>query len=922
MTSSSIESAAQWLGKLLVQEVQYLAAVRDKVEDLQSELEWMQCFLWDADEKQNKNALLRKWVFEIKESALEAEDLIELYILGIARKRENNGFWIWDDVKWLACCWMEAMKLHYIGSDIDALTAKICKMSSRLQTYGVKSSYDKYSSRAVLDKKMIAEQRRTYSHICDRDVVGLEESIADLADRLKENGKHGIVALHGMGGIGKTTLAREVFHYTPLKDIFDGFAWAYISQQLQLGPVCREILLQLIPEKNKEERKLIEGLQDSQLPGKLCDMLKQKKYLVVLDDVWFSRDWKCLEPAFPVGDTSNGSKLLVTTRNPQIFSGLSDDLVSYHQVHVLDRDKSWKLLQNKSNFEKEKADPIMVELGNKMLDHCNGHPLAIVILGGVLATKKSVEEWQYISDTLPSHLQGDESYSGVYEVLAMSYYELPYTIKPCFLHLGNFPEDYEIPVQRLYHLWIAEGIVTSTQDKVAANRSLDDISDVCLNELVHKGMIQMGSIDSDGKICTCRIHDLMRDKCLDINNEENFLQIFDYRSCNREDQQHQAFINAPHDKLRRMTLYFDERISLPLPIMTPRKVSSLRSLVFFPSDDSNEEDCRWIIAICKGSPLLRILDFEGVRLQGSLPKEVGYLIYLRYLSLKGTCITKLPTSIGNLRSLMILDLRVNDVNIMLPNQLWKMKSLRHLYFPSRILSQENVHQQGYTIEEDNMLKLDQLGYLEKLEDVDLDRVDVNGLVELRSMRKLSASCVSKKESLVPFLKSTSIKSLSLKVHADIINQDHMILSTCASLKVLHIDAERYPRTYLPMTLDIFPQNLVELGFWYCKFSEDPMPILEKLPKLRNLQLHICYDKSKLACSNKGFPELTYLALDGLFSTNEWTVEKGGLPKLKNVEIYNCPLTKLPDVLPSHISIVCCPCISGIKRHGSCHYFKA
>lgn len=114
-------------------------------------------------------------------------------------------------------------------------------------------------------------------------------------------------------------------------------------------------MLQLIPEKNKEERKLIEGLQDSQLPGKLCDMLNQKKYLVVLDDVWFTRDWKCLEPAFPVGDTSNGSKLLVTTRNPQIFSGLSDDLVSYHQVHVLDRDKSWKLLQNKSNFEKEKA---------------------------------------------------------------------------------------------------------------------------------------------------------------------------------------------------------------------------------------------------------------------------------------------------------------------------------------------------------------------------------------------------------------------------------------------------------------------------------------------------------------------------------------------------------------------------------------
>ncbi|KAH9604659.1 hypothetical protein KSS87_005884 [Heliosperma pusillum] len=473
-----VRLTGKWLGQLLIQEVQYLSQVKDKVEELQSELEWMQCFLLDADGKQNKNALIRKWVSEISDLALEAEDLTETYILKVSHKRQNG---ILNGLKWLACFWMDAKTLHIVASQIDGLTSKISKMSSRLQTYGVRSSYDVQFSQLEMAKKLLAEQRRTYAHAQPDYIVGLEKDVAKLIEQLQE-GSQKIVVAHGMGGIGKTALAREVYQNCLSQGHFVGCAWAYVSQQFNLGTVCKELLYALIP-KDDKERSLINGLETSQLPGKLCEILKQTNYL---DDVWTIRDWNCLEPAFPIHNTTCRSRILVTTRNPQIFSNLGAHLVSTWKAETLKQDSCWKLLENKGHFRRSDVDSWMEGVAKKMLDHCNGHPL-----GGVLATKKSREEWESVCENLQSHLQGDEeSYSGVYDVLAMSYYDLHYNRKPCFLHMSHFPEDCQINVEKLYNLWIADGIVSSTQDRLRKKRSLEEVADNYLSQLVQKGMIQ------------------------------------------------------------------------------------------------------------------------------------------------------------------------------------------------------------------------------------------------------------------------------------------------------------------------------------------------------------------------------------------------------------------------------------------------
>ncbi|KAK9698126.1 hypothetical protein RND81_08G084100 [Saponaria officinalis] len=400
--------------------------------------------------------------------------------------------------------------------------------------------------------------------------------------------------------------------------------------------------------------------------------------------------------------------------------------------------------------------------------------------------------------------------------------------------MGHFPEDYPIDVQKLYHLWIADVVVSSTQNQIGKKRSIEDIADNYLNQLVQKGMIQVIGKDADGRIDTCSLHDLMRDKCIEMTRDENFLQIVNINELQK------ASTDARTDRSRRVTMYVGKEDSHSVLKSLSGKLSCLRSLMFISTcteQDRSEDSCEWIRTICEKFMLLRALDFEG----------------------GGTHITELPSAIRNLKSLLILDLRVSGVVIKLPNVLSEMISLCYLYFPGRHLSQEGYSTQGYKTEDGTLLILDKLNHLERVDDVDLDEVDGKGLLEL---------------------------------------------AKSSSLRILHVDANRYPSTYLPIQVDMFPCNLVELGFWYCKFQEDPMPVLEKLPKLRNLQLRICYKGKKISCSKNAFPELTFLVLDGLFSLQVWDVEDGGFPKFQKMEIYNCPLKKIPAVLPPKIIIGC------------------
>ncbi|GMH22733.1 hypothetical protein Nepgr_024576 [Nepenthes gracilis] len=750
MAVSAVKSAAVWLGNLVVEEVKYLHDVRDKVEGLQGDLEWMQCFLSDADKRQNKDAVIRKWISQIKDLAYDAEDVLEKFILRVSYKDRHRG--LWSEFRWLSSLVTDARALHEIGTDIDDLRRKVSELTSRLQTYGVKKICEDISASSA--DPSTPQIRRTYSHLKDDMIVGIDDDIASLADQLIADQDHKVVVISGMGGLGKTTLAREVYHHPEVRGHFSGFAWAHISQQFQTKSVIMGILLELIPVKDMDRRNRIQGLQDAQLPGELFQVLKEKSYLVVLDDMWKTEDWVRLQAAFPVTDRSTGSKILVTTRNSNIISGLGSSVLN-HEPKLLDDDNSMKLLLRKACPTTE------------------GDPGA-------------------------------------------------------------------------------------------------------------------------------------------VGKEENFIHVIDLNQTNQDEPS--SMLNA---KLRRLAIYVGEEADASLLDSSFKKAPNIRSLLFFPNQECKQKHYGWMRSVCNEFQLLRALDLNGFNIEGSLPKEIGNLIYLRFLSLNQTRVTKVPASISYLSCLETLDLRVLDVVVMLPNVLFKLRRLKYLYLPSRILSKEVDTEQGYVIEGGEMMRLDGLQYLETLENVDIDRVEIKGLLGLKNMRRLTASCVSKKENLDPFLKSLSIKRLSLKIDGSIVSEDPMILSSCQPLHSLDIDNKIRGSLHFQM----FPENLVYIGLWYCYVQNDPMRVFEWLPRLKNLGLHICYRGNEMECSAGGFPELTYLTIDGLFWLHEWKVGPGALAKLESMEIYDSPIRVLPDTLPSCAKIVCNPCVKGIEKYNSCHYYR-
>ncbi|GAB2273983.1 hypothetical protein Dimus_008752 [Dionaea muscipula] len=902
MAESAVQSAVEWLGKLAVVEVQYLYRVRDKVEELQEELKWMRCFLSDADARRHKDPLIQMWVSRIKELAYDAEDVTEKFMLRVYNKDKHRSLFSFATLKWFCSLAKDATPLHEIGSDIDTLTARMSKLSSRLQTYGVKTIYGESASTSATQVRT-QELRRTYSHLEEEFVIGLEDDILILSDKLVNDHDPKMVVISGMGGLGKTTLARKLYHHSSVRKHFTGFAWAHRSQQFQTRSVILGILLHLIPDNDKQRREEVQGLLDAQLNEKLYEMLKENRYLVVLDDVWTTEDWNRLPEAFPINDVQGfASKVVLTTRNRNIVSALGE-LVLDHEPKFLDSKKSWELLQKKA-FPDEKED--LEQLGKKMLEHCNDLPLAVVVLGGVLANKRTANDWKNVLDNIHSYFGGDKlNNNSVYDVLGMSYYDLPYHLKPCFLHLGVFPEDFEIPVKKLYRMWLAEGIV-AVDGKALGGKSSVEVAEGYLNELVKRRMVQAAKLTTEGKVKTCRLHHLMRDVSMAIGREENFVSVIDHIHGQSDDEA------APmlNEHTRRLAIYLGQQhLESLLPASLSRNAPNLRSLLFFQVREAKEKSStKFIKDICNKYRLLRVLELEGFNIRGKLPREIGNLIYLKYLNLSGTYVTSLPASIDNLMCLETLDLR-RLANVKVPNILWKLKRLRHLYLPG-----------WYEIENDKKLRLDGLSLLETLKGIDIDRVKVKGLLGLRKIREVSGRCFWNKEKMVPFLNSPSIKRLSLWINGSLFSLDRMMLSECKSLHKLKIEGEITEQ----LQREMFPESLVNLIFYSrTKLRQDPMPILgdhlRLLKKMIVRGLHS--DVSHMVCSAAGFPELTDLVIVDCPSLVEWRMEQGAMPKLRSLRIDDTRMKKLPDALPEGINITCWPCVRGIERFGTCPHYK-
>ncbi|XP_057810235.1 putative late blight resistance protein homolog R1B-16 [Salvia miltiorrhiza] len=339
-------------------------------------------------------------------------------------------------------------------------------------------------------------------------MVGADDLKRQMMDKLTSHCHDlQIIPIVGMGGSGKTTLARNIyeeFELPFLKKHFHIRAWATISQEYTIREIFAAVLRQL-------NIGVDDNLSECELGEKLYQHLYHRRYLIIMDDMWSIDAWDRVRNYFP--NEKNGSRIVVTTRLSDLASTLpNSDIIG---MKLLDEADSWVLL-SKTVFGKEGWPLELEEIGKEIGKSCKGLPLSIVVIGGLLAKSKHEREcWEEIGENLNAsvNLEDDER---CLKILYMSYKQLPIHLKPCFLYMGVFPEDKEISTSdELTRYWIAEGFV-----KAVSEKSLEEIAKEYLKDLISRNLVLRSTV-TRGKKC-CKIHDLLRDLCLREAEKERF----------------------------------------------------------------------------------------------------------------------------------------------------------------------------------------------------------------------------------------------------------------------------------------------------------------------------------------------------------------------------------------------------------------
>ncbi|PQQ09113.1 putative disease resistance protein [Prunus yedoensis var. nudiflora] len=362
MADAVVSIVLEGLSKLIIQELKSLVGVGGKVLSAQTQLQIMQGYLKDADARQGRNEVIRIWVASVRDAAYDLDDIIETFVLKVASKRKASVLTRFTGV------FIKGVNLHQIGSDIQKITTEISLLSSIMPGFNLHQTRESGGATFFQRQK---ERRIAYPHIVDPHVVGLARGTEILATHLIKGKGPRVVSIWGMGGLGKTTLAKQVYHHGDIKRHFDYFAWVCISQQCQAREVLEEILTKLISPTDKEREKIAK-LKIDEIAEKLWNTQRERKCLVVLDDIWTSDAWSSLQAGFPMNEETE-SRILLTTRNKEVVS-YADKNGFLFEPQSLNDDESWELFEKIAMSGTEDTNHAIYEhkkeLGTKMLQHC------------------------------------------------------------------------------------------------------------------------------------------------------------------------------------------------------------------------------------------------------------------------------------------------------------------------------------------------------------------------------------------------------------------------------------------------------------------------------------------------------------------------------------------------------------------------
>ncbi|CAL4990363.1 unnamed protein product [Urochloa decumbens] len=470
---------APQLGQLLHDKYNLHKSAKKNIEFLSRELESSQVALRKVGNMppEQLDEQVSIWAREARELSYDMEDIVDTFLVRIKdpderpSKRSVKRF-----VKDMRDFVVEVKFRHDIGQEIMDIKERVKEVAERhdrsgyiistsnlhvffseiftyLVGFGIHIvSLDRYKVDGITPAKTVVDPRIASMYTQAADLVGLDDSMQELITRLDGTSvqQQRIASVVGIGGLGKTTLAKAV--YDKLKGQFNCSAFVSIGQNPSFQKVFRDILINFDEQHGKDFN--LAKFDESQLINKLRDCLENKRYIIVIDDAWEIDSLNFIKLAL---NGNNGCIIIVTTRNYEV-ARKADDV---YELQRLSDANSRKLFFGRiSGGESKSADDQQDdEVSDKILKKCGGIPLAIITMASLLLDKPR-EDWSDVHRSIGSvHNEGNTQVENTTKILSFSYYELPPNLRACLLYLSVFPEDHFIEKTRLIWIWIAEGFV-------------------------------------------------------------------------------------------------------------------------------------------------------------------------------------------------------------------------------------------------------------------------------------------------------------------------------------------------------------------------------------------------------------------------------------------------------------------------------
>ena len=654
---SIAESLIAKLASRAFEEASRVVGLYDDLRDLTNTLSLVKDVLLDAQQKQEHNHELRQWLTQLKTAFSDAEDVLDEFECQTLQKKVVKAHGSRKD------------KVSHFFSTSNPLVFRykmaqqIQRISTRLDN--VATNRNKFTlERIEVDTRVVHRRDVTHSRVSDSDVIGREQDKENIIELLMQQNlsdddtRLSIIPIVGIGGLGKTTLAKFVFNDYRIQEYFPLKMWVCVSDDFDV----KQLIIKIINSANDatyadapSQQPNWNMLDLEQLQNQLKNKLSDQKFLLVLDDVWNENRVRWLELLSLIQVSAAGSKVVVTTRSHSIASMMGT--VPSHILDGLSEEDSLSLFVKWAFKEgEEEKHPHLVNIGRRIVKKCRGVPLAVRTLGSLLFSKFEAYEWEYVSDNEIWNLPQEND--DILPALKLSYDLMPSYLRQCFALFSLYPKDYQFISNEITWLWGALGLIALPK----TNRTLQDVGNQYLQELQSRSFLQ--DFENFVTFYNFRIHDLVHDLALFVARDESL-------HVNSNIQ------NIP-DNVRHLS-FAESSLFGNLVIKKSVAVRTIR----FPNGAVAVNGEALVNTCVSKFKCLRVLDLHGSTFE-TLPCTIAKLKHLRYLDIShNPNIKRLPESMCKLQSLQILML--NDCMELeaLPKGLRKLISLRCLQFSTK-----------------------------------------------------------------------------------------------------------------------------------------------------------------------------------------------------------------------------------------------